>query len=198
MLKRLNVSQLHGYSITGQISGRLLVTKMIFRHQLWYSWVINPLLRKPALALVNVVTVFKQADDEVTRDGCEHTLSVYKIPVTYHINHKDRNKAGPKTFNSYPATKWLTACKQFTQSMPHESLEHYLSVTTRIIILKSQHTWGSPLLLLQDAPVHLAIPLQKPSDVHAPEPAIFLHQNDGQMDPSWHAMFLRRGLDLEE
>jgi hypothetical protein len=42
------------------------------------------------------------------------------------------------------------------------------------------------------------MPLQRPSDVHAPEPAIFLHQNDGQMDPSWHATFLRRGLDLEE
>ena len=141
-----------------------------------------------------------------------HTVHVSNGSSLPHQPWWQKTKQAPEIFNSDPTTKWLTAHKQFIQSMPHESsgycanslLKPYprqawsISVTTRITNLKSQHTWGSPPLLIQDALVRLAIPLQRPSNEHAPEPAIFLHQNDGQMDPSWHATFLRRGLDLEE
>jgi hypothetical protein len=69
---------------------------MFFHHQLWYSWVKNPPLQRPDLALGNVVTVDEQADEEAPRDGCGHTLHVYRIAVPYDIIHDDRNKAGPR------------------------------------------------------------------------------------------------------
>jgi hypothetical protein len=57
----------------------------------------NPPLQRPALALGNVVTVDEQADeDEAPRDGCGHTLYMYQTALPYHINHDDKNKAGPR------------------------------------------------------------------------------------------------------
>jgi hypothetical protein len=49
------------------------------------------------LALGNAVTVEEQAlEDAAPRDGCGHTLHTYETAVPYHINHDDRNKAGPR------------------------------------------------------------------------------------------------------
>jgi hypothetical protein len=69
---------------------------MFFCHQLWYSWVKNPPLQRPALALDSAATACDQADEEAPRNGCGHTLSMYQMAVPYHINHDDRNKVSPR------------------------------------------------------------------------------------------------------